>query len=160
METCMRFTGVISFIAALASAPAVMACPDWQLPPAFGTIQLNEGFPQDPYTRNITAGGHYSLAGCFGSNQYTGSVAAKPDFDVQYNTSGASSLTFIVDSGYDTMLLVNDPNGEWWFDDDSYGAQNPQITIRNAPPGLYDVWIGSFQGGSGLPGTLYISERY
>jgi len=155
----MTRTAVLTFVAALATAPAAMACPDWQLPAAFGTISLTEGWPQDPYVRNITAGGRYSLAGCFGNN-YTGSVAAKPDFDVHYNTSGNTSLTFYVQSGYDTMLLVNDPSGQWWFDDDSAGGQNPMITIPFAQAGLYDVWIGSYQGGRGLPGQLFITERY
>lgn len=156
----MKPLGALAFTAALATAPAAMACPDYNLPSSFGSIVLYENFQPDPYVRNITAGGRYSLAGCFGSNQYTGSVAAKPDFDFQYSTSGTYNLTITVQSGYDTMLLVNDPNGQWWFDDDSGGNGNPMITFTAPLSGVYDIWIGSYDGGRGLPGQLIISERY
>ena len=129
------------------------------LQPAFGHIELYEGFPNDPFTRRITAGGTYGLSWCFNDPSLTGSVASKPDFDLYYRTSGWTQLTIIVDSPYDTMLLVNDPHGNWLFDDDSYGGGNPMIVIPNAPDGLYDIWIGSFDGANGLPGTLYITER-
>ncbi|MGF1625743.1 MAG: peptidase S1 [Alphaproteobacteria bacterium] len=156
----MTRTGVLTFAVTLAAAPAALACPDYGLPSSFGSIVLYENFNPDPYVRNITAGGRYSLAGCFGSNQYTGSVAAKPDFEFQYSTSGSYNLTIMVQSGYDTMLLVNDPNGEWWFDDDSGGNGNPMITFAGPVSGVYDIWIGSYDGGRGLPGQLMISERY
>ncbi len=150
---------VLAAALAVASVGVAEACPDWQQPPSFGQIDLQEGFPQDPYTRSITAGGTYALANCFGP-EYTGTVARKPDFDIYYNTSGASNLTIYVVSNYDTMLLINDPNGNWLYNDDFGDSLNPSITIQNAPAGLYDVWIGSFDGGRGLPGTLYISELY
>lgn len=155
--------GLLAFTAALTAASAAMACPDYNLPSSFGSIYLQEGFDPDPYVRNITAGGRYSLAGCFGSDQYTGSVASKPDFDFQYSTSGTYNLTITVQSGYDTMLLVNDPNGDWFFDDDSGGGAagvDPMITFTNPLNGVYDIWIGSFDGGRGLPGQLLITERY
>lgn len=155
----MRF-GLLAFSAALAASSAAVACPDYNMPSSFGSIVLYENFQPDPYVRNITAGGRYSLAGCFGSNQYTGSVAAKPDFEFQYSTSGTYNLTITVQSGYDTMLLINDPNGQWWFDDDSGGNMNPSITFSAPISGVYDIWIGSYDGGRGLPGQLIISELY
>ena len=153
-------TGILACTALVFAAPAALACPDYNLPSSFGSIVLQENFQPDPYVRNITAGGRYSLAGCFGDNRYTGSVASKPDFEFQYTTSGTYNLTITVQSGYDTMLLINDPNGQWWFDDDSGGNMNPAITFSTPLNGVYDIWIGSYDGGRGLPGQLIISELY
>ena len=143
----------------MVSSDQAKACPDYSLQPSFGLIELNEGFPNDPFTRRITAGGTYGLAWCFDNPNLTGSVASKPDFDLYYHTSGYTPLTIFVDSPYDTMLLVNTPSGDWLFDDDSGGNGNPMIVIPNAADGLYDIWIGSYDGARGLPGTLYITER-
>jgi hypothetical protein len=79
---------------------------------------------------------------------------------VQYSTSGASALTFIIQSNVDTVLLVNDPFGNWYFDDDGGVDLGAQLRIAKAPAGQYDVWIGSYNRGSGIPATLQISERY
>ncbi len=136
---------------------AVEACPNWQAAPSFGQISLNAGFLPDPYVRNITAGGRYDLAGCFGSYGWGGSVASKPDFDLYW--SGASAaLTIGVNSGSDTVLLINAPDGQWYYSDDSSGV-NPAITFANPQQGLYDIWIGAWNGGRGIPGQLVITER-
>ena len=156
----MRFAVVAITVAAFGSASSALACPDWQKAPSFGQIDLYEGFEPDPYVRNITAGGTYYIANCFSGSGWYGTVASAPDFDIYYQTSGASTLTITVSSGYDTMLLINDPAGNWYIDDDSGGGLDPMISIPNAAPGLYDVWIGSFDGGRGLPGQLIITERF
>ena len=138
-------------------AGAASACPNWQAAPSFGQIDLNAGFMPDPYVRNITAGGRYDLAGCFGSNGWGGSVAAAPDFDLYWNGS-SPALTIGVSSGYDTVLLINAPDGQWYYSDDVSGT-NPAITFANPQAGLYDIWVGAYNGGSGVPGQLVITER-
>ena len=139
------------------AATGAAACPNWQAAPSFGQIDLNAGFLPDPYVRNITAGGRYDLAGCFGSNGWGGSVAASPDFDLYWNGASAA-LTIGVNSGSDTVLLINAPDGQWYYSDDASGS-NPAITFANPQPGLYDIWIGAYGGGRGLPGQLVITER-
>ena len=61
-------------------------------------------------------------------------------------------------SGHDTVLLVNAPDGQFYYADDSSG-QNPTLTFSNPQAGLYDIWIGAYNGGSGIPGQLVITER-
>jgi protease YdgD len=156
----MRQFAWLALVAVVGGVTPAVACPDWQKAPSFGEIPLVEGFQPDPFYRNITAGGTYSLQNCFPGQGWSGTVASAPDFDIYYQTSGASTLTIGVSSGYDTMLLINDPNGNWYIDDDSGGNMDPLISIPNAPSGLYDIWIGSFGGGRGLPGQLIITERY
>ncbi len=140
----------------LAGVGIAEACPDWRARPAFGTISLPEGFTPDPYRRNVTAGGSINLGNC--PIPGSGWVARAPDFDIQYQTSGRSTLSVRVESNTDTILLVNDPNGNWHFDDDSGGGLNPRVRIPNARSGLYDIWIGSYERGSGRPARLIITE--
>jgi hypothetical protein len=87
----------------------------------YGDYRLNAGFPDDPYTIYVTAGGDvdasYVASGC------SGSVAYAPDAQVTYR---AGSLPFIIrtESDSDTTLLVNGPDGRWYCDDDSGGSLN------------------------------------
>ncbi|EPX83341.1 hypothetical protein ruthe_02967 [Rubellimicrobium thermophilum DSM 16684] len=140
----------------LLAASSAQACPNWQAAPSFGQIELWAGFTPDPYVRNITAGGRYDLARCFGSAGWGGSVAASPDFDL-YWRGNSSQLTIAVQSSWDTVLLVNAPDGQWYYSDDVRGT-NPAITFQNPQQGLYDIWIGAYGGGRGLPGQLIITE--
>ena len=146
----------VAAVAAMA-AGAVSACPNWQAAPSFGQIDLYAGFMPDPYVRNITAGGRYDLAGCFGSYGWGGSVAASPDFDL-YWSGNTAALTIAVNSYSDTVLLINAPDGQWYYSDDSSGT-NPGITFTNPQQGLYDIWIGAYNGARGIPGQLVITER-
>jgi hypothetical protein len=134
------------------------ACPTWQGSPHFGTVTLNEGFLPDPWNRSVTAGGRNEITNC-GVGGW-GWVARRPDYRLQYNSSGGSALTFIIQSNIDTVLLVNGPSGQWYFDDDGGNDLGAALRIGNAPSGQYDIWIGSYNQGSGIPATLQISERY
>ncbi|MCC7321139.1 MAG: peptidase S1 [Rubellimicrobium sp.] len=142
-------------LAALSLAvPAAEACPDWRLQPVFGHIQLGAGFTPDPYVRNITAGGSRNLASC-GLNA-AGFVADRPDFDLYYN-AGGYQLTIAVTSYADAILLVSAPDGSWFYSDD-YRGHDPAITFQNPQSGLYDIWIGSYDGSRRNPGQLIITE--
>ena len=151
----------------LAAATAVMAfattaeaaCPNYAAAPSFGQISLNEGFLPDPYRRRVTAGGGNNLGAC-NAAPGVGWIAVRPDFDLYYSTSGSSTLTIAIESSVDTILLINDPNGQWHFNDDSpaYGL-GAGITFTRPISGLYDIWIGTYNQGSGIPANLVITER-
>jgi hypothetical protein len=140
--------------AVVALAAPAAACPDWQGAPHFGQIDLWAGFTPDPYVRNITAGGTQDLARC-GLNA-AGYVTTRPDFDLYWN--GASNqLTIAVEARADAILLINAPDGSWWYSDDYIGT-NPAITFYNPQEGLYDIWVGSYDGSRRNPGRLIITE--
>lgn len=142
-------------LAALAPTPA-LACPNWRGTPHFGSIRLNAGFQPDPYVRNITAGGTTSLQRCF-SGGYQGFVTQRPDFDLYWGGS-ARKLTIAVQCpSADAILLVSDPAGSWYYSDD-YRGTNPALTFSNPSTGLYDIWIGSYDGSRRNPGQLIITE--
>ena len=148
-----RFLAALAALLTLAAAP-VLACPDWQGRPYFGQIELFAGFTPDPYVRNITAGGTQNLAGC-GLNA-SGYVTVRPDFDL-YWRGGAAQLTIAVEARADAILLVNAPDGSWWYSDD-YRGSNPAITFYSPQEGLYDIWVGSYDGSRRNPGRLIITE--
>lgn len=142
-------------VAMLAAAGAAQACPDWQGAPHFGQIELWAGFTPDPYVRNVTAGGTTSIQNCGGAG-WAGFVTTRPDFDLYWNGASAQ-LTIAVVSGTDSVLLVNGPDGSWYYNDD-YRGGNPAVVIGNPQAGLYDIWIGSYDGSRGNPGQLIITE--
>ncbi len=140
--------------AAVLLASPVLACPDWQGAPYFGQIDLSAGFQPDPYVRNVTAGGTQRLENC--GFDATGFVTSRPDFDLYWNGSSAQ-ITIALESNADGILLVNAPDGSWHYSDDYRGA-NPAVVFKNPQAGLYDIWIGSYDGSRRNPGRLIVTE--
>lgn len=156
-------------IAGLAAAAALMvtaaqACPNFNLRPHFGSIQLEAGFLPDPQTRNVTAGGTINLNRCnLGNNVFiwgeevNGFVTSRPDFSL--NWYGVSNqLTIAIESNADAILLVNAPDGRTWYYDDDYRGLDPAITLQNPQQGRYDIWIGSYDGTRRNPARLVFTE--
>lgn len=137
------------------TAGAAVACPNWQAQPHFGQIELYAGFQPDPYVRNITAGGTQNLSAC-GLGGAAGFVTSRPDFDLYWNGNSAQ-LTIAVVAGADAVLLVNAPDGQFYYSDD-YRGTNPAITFVNPQQGLYDIWIGSYDGSRRNPAQLIFTE--
>ena len=120
----------------------------------YGDVTLEEGFMPDPHEMSILAGG--SVAVDVGGCSY-GNVSNAPDVELTYETSGGSDLYIYAVSGDDTTILVNTATGSWVCDDDSYGDGDPIVIIRNAPAGVYDIWIGTY-GDEMADASFYISE--
>ena len=141
----------------LAAAALLLAAPlaqaqDVSQEPTYATATLRAGFTPDPNTTAVTAGGstEVGISGC------TGTVAEAPDVNLRW-TGGSSTLYIYATSGTDTTLLVNLPNGNWRCDDDSLGDGDPLVIIQNAPSGLYNIWSGTFGGGT-ASARVMISE--
>jgi len=148
---------VRSFIAATAAllllAPAAQA-QDTSATATYGSVRLNSGFTPDPQMVSLTAGGSID-ASSLGS-PCTGSIARAPDYELTY-TSGSLPLYIYASASSDTTLVVNGPDGQWYCDDDSNGGTNPQVTFNSPESGTYDIWVGTFGGGT-ASATLNISE--
>lgn len=143
-------TMLVAGVLALAATSA--AAQNYSLNPSFGTQWLSAGFSPDPYRVPVTAGGRLNASnvGCVGY------IANAPDFRLNYQ-SGGYSLYFSVQSSADTTLVVNAPDGRWYCNDD-FNGYNPAVIFATPMSGQYDVWIGSYNPGSGLRSTLLISE--
>lgn len=127
---------------------------DWDLTPAHGQADLIFGFSPDPHTVGIAAGGDVDASsageGCWGY------VEAAADYRIFYEADGFP-LIFGVDSATDTTLIVADPDGNWFCNDDTNGL-NPEIAFDTPLSGQYDIWVGTFSQGGTADATLTISE--
>lgn len=130
------------------AAVAVVGAQNWQLAPSYGNVNLSAGFLPDPHTVNLTAGGSVNISG-LGIGAF-GYVANAPDVRLNYE-AGSFSLTIRANSGGDTTILINAPDGSWYFNDDTNGL-NPSYTFRNPMSGQYDIWVGTL-------GTDFVSAR-
>jgi hypothetical protein len=135
--------------------PAGESIPNLGLTAEFGTVQLGAGFAPDPHQVSLTGGGDLDLS--VGDCSY-GYVSQAPSYELTYSGSGNTDLHFYVRADDDTTLLINTPNGSWVCDDDSLGDSNPQITVTDAPSGVYDIWVGTYSG-QRAGATLYISGK-
>lgn len=134
-------------------AIAAVGAQDWSETPTYGDLELEAGFLPDPYIVDVIAGGEQDAT----SVGYYGFVANAPDVDLYYE-AGAFGLTIYVrNAGGDTLLLVNAPDGNWYFNDDTNGL-DPEIFFANPPSGLYNIWVGTFDGDY-VDAELAISER-
>lgn len=152
MEMLVRSLIAASMVAALL-APAAQA-QDSSVTATYGSVRLTSGFTPDPHSVSLTAGGSIDASNL--GSPCTGSIARAPDYEVTYS---AGSLPFYIyaNSSSDTTLVVNGPDGQWYCDDDSNGGTNPQVTFNTPRSGTYDIWVGTFGGGT-ASATLNISE--
>lgn len=137
----LRFSMLLAVCVCLVGAAS--ACPD--------PMKMGEKYTynsDDLYSEkvlSVTAGGSVDLSTCY-DMPGTGNVIESPDFSIQYNKTQQYDLRFFVDGACDTVLLINDANGNWHFDDDSWGDVDPVVTLSNAADGWIDVWIGTYEG--------------
>lgn len=133
-------------------------CPNWATNrTAFGGTTLWGGFGNFRVPR-ITAGGRYSLQNCFGTN-WRGYTITRPDYRMVYQGgSPTGRLTFRLDSNRtDTILLINAPDGQWYYNDDANGV-NSMITFNSPLQGQYDIWAGSYNNSSNNAAVMWIQE--
>lgn len=124
--------------------------------PLYGTQTLVSGFQPDPVAVSVQAGGTDQPA-AIGATTCTGMItAAQPDVRVNF-TAGGLPLSFFVNSGADTTLIVNAPDGTWACNDDSNGL-NPMVRFDAPTTGQYDVWVGVWNSSVVSPATLLVSE--
>lgn len=81
-----------------------------------------------------------------GMSGKTGFFTTPPDFTVYITNVRKFSLEIAVESECDSALLVNSPDGIWFYDDDSNGALDPFLSLTTVPDGWLDIWIGTYDG--------------
>lgn len=152
----MKRLSALALAAALA-APGLAAAQNTGLTANFGSIRLDAGFTPDPYRVDLTAGGSIDAyadtdlpAACVGN------VSDAPDFEVTYS-AGSLPLVFRTRSSTDTTLIINGPDNRWYCDDDSWGDGDAEVRFNKPASGSYDIWIGTFSGGT-APAALLITE--
>ncbi|MDT8367806.1 MAG: hypothetical protein RQ745_01260 [Longimicrobiales bacterium] len=122
----------------------------------FGRATLSPGFSPDPWTVSIVSGGSLDVRGMELGAACVGYATARPDYILDY-TAGGSLLHLYVEGEGDTALVINDPDGNWWCDDDTEGL-DPRVTFKAPPNGQYDIWVASYSSGTSISGVLGITE--
>jgi len=122
---------------------AAQGCPDYTAPPnamlEFTAAQLGQ-----PQVIEMVAGGNVSLGNCGNLPGY-GHVVTAPDYRLSLSgTRPGTSLAVRVQAECDTILLANDPRGQWQYDDDSGENWFDPELILPAADGAYDIWIGTW----------------
>jgi hypothetical protein len=143
------------------AAPSAEPAPgelDWQLAPNYGSTELAAGFTPDPFDQILSSGGPIDASYLGGDCR--GWATAAPDFDVTYEAGSMSLLRFyfVADTAVDTTLIINAPDGDWYCNDDAPGTIDPMFDFANPDAGLYDIWVGSYEEGATVEGTLYVTE--
>lgn len=149
-----RALSTILATAALAAMSTSALAQDTSLRANSATISLDSGFTPDPYTVSVVAGGGVDGSALPGS--CTGMISDAPDVELTYD-AGSFPLAFRSISGNDTTLIINGPDGNWYCDDDSFGDGDAQVLFSRPQSGVYDIWIGTYGGGT-APATLQITE--
>ena len=142
--------------AVLALGAGGVAAQNYNLRPSFGTANLRFNFNPDPFVVNVTAGGTIP-AERIGGPGCVGSIAQPPDVRLNYQAGGGLPLWIGARSQYDVTLVVNLPNGRWVCNDDFQGT-NPGLVFGQPQSGQYDIWIGSYDRGRGIPTQVFFSE--
>ena len=152
---------LVSLVLVLSIALTVSA-QDYSLDPSYGEVHLSAGFLPDPHVVALTAGGSVNLdrSRTVRGIYATGYVANAPDVDFYYTGDNRTTLTIWIDGfGEDTILLINDPDGNWFWDDDSAGGVDPEVVFRRARSGLYSIWVGSYFEDEYFDAEIIITER-
>ncbi len=151
----MKKLAAIAAVALIAAVPVgSVVAQNMNLRATYGEIALNSGFTPDPYVVQLDAGGNLNAAAI--GSPCTGMIADAPDFQLTYR-AGSLPLVFRTRSGADTTLVVNAADGRWYCDDDTAGGLNAQVYFSNPSSGVYDIWVGTYNGGV-APAQLLITE--
>jgi hypothetical protein len=145
-----------AFVLLLGMTGIAAACPNWQL----NGVQSYYTNGQDlwtPNSYNVVAGGNQSLRNCGFS--HAGYVISQPDFEFRLDgMESYQSLNIRTSGNCDTILLVNDSTGQWWYDDDGGNGTSSSISINRPASGTWDIWVGTF--GSGTCSTTLTLETF
>ena len=134
-----------------ASAEAVPA------PRAYLTLDLEAGFPLDPFVVSVNGGGPVEAStlaeGCVGY------IPEEPTLSVDW--SGASDFVeAFYYSDHDPVLVVETPDGQYLCNDDANVLLlDPVVEIQDPEPGRYNIWVGSADAEQLIPGFLVITTK-
>ena len=135
------FFALFAFL--MAPSGAVAACPDpWAVPAERHALTGRNLWSPDVFALN--AGGEWRLSRCgFGR---MGFVRVAPDFHFTLTRMGRyDRLHLRANAPCDTVLLLRDPRGRWFFDDDSGTGRTASLSLDDPADGVYTVWVGTYR---------------
>ncbi len=159
LSTTLLLVVLASFNILAQKTPAT-AKMDYNKTPTYGSISLNNTtLGADPHKLTITSGG--AVNSNYLGGDCSGFVSEAPDYRVSWNGT-TSKIAFYFEAktaGQDATILVNLPDGSWRCNDDiSSDELNPMVIIENPATGQYDIWVGSYETGKFIEGTLMVTD--
>ena len=122
--------------------------------PQEGEISLVSGFTPDPHEVSVWAGGKHRVS-IERVSSCSGEVDVRPNLNLVW--AGGSFYVY-AEASEDLVLLINDAKGNYHCNDISILGENPLIKFNDAPPGRYNMFVGTFSGGGRVKATLKITE--
>jgi S1-C subfamily serine protease len=134
---------------------------NYELDPVYGATDLSAGFEPDPFTVEIQAGGDVDANYLNLGWECTGFATSQPTFRINWTGAVSNLRVFFItsDPNADTTMLINDPEGRWYCDDDSLNTPQPSVDIPEPVEGQYDVWVGSYNPDEQIVGSLVITQN-
>ncbi len=131
---------------------------DYSASANYGEANLSAGFSPDPYSVGMTTGGPVDVS--YLGSSCTGFASVHPDLRINFSGGGSPLLRiYFTGSSGDAAMVVNDPYGNFYCVDDSFGTVNPTIDFNNPAGGSYEVWTVSYAANTLISGTLRITEN-
>lgn len=121
----------------------------------------------DSFSMSRQAGGSTNVNNCPdipGWAHFNASATYVVHWDNMGQSGAGNQLRIRLEDGNagrtcDTALLVRDPTGQWWFNDDISGSDyNARLNLGNAGNGSYHVFVGTWAGNSCSSSLIF--ERY
>ena len=119
--------------------------------PTLGDLAL--AGPSSVATRSGTAGGLIDATSL--GNTCRGHIPAAPHLTL--TTTGYRRVVLFTSATSDLTMVVRDSAGVIHCDDDSGGGTQPRITAT-LPPGLQQVWIGTYSASDSAPFQLSVQS--
>lgn len=126
-------------------------CPELQISAPWLTLTNGNLSSAVSFQRQV--GGPTSLRNCNMVDGW-GNIGAEPALILNYDNQGQTGtgrrLQIRMDDGNngrtcDSTIVMRDPNGQWWFNDDISGW-NAGLQMGNAGSGTYAIWLGTYSG--------------
>lgn len=124
---------------------------------AYVSVDLNAGFPLDPFLVSANGGGDLDVG--ILNEDCDGFINPNPTLTINWAGSADVARVFTY-SDADPILVVQTPDGKFLCSDDSTSLLlDPQIEISKPAPGKYNVWVGSAAAKQLLPTILVLTTR-
>lgn len=124
---------------------------------AYVTVDLNAGFPLDPFLVSANGGGELDMSVL--SEKCKGYINPNPTLTINW-TGNADLARVFTFSDADPTLVIQTPDGKFLCGDDHNSILlDAQIEISKPSPGIYNVWVGSAAAKQLLPTILVLTTR-
>ncbi len=126
--------------------------------PVHGELDLSNGFRPNPVIQPLLYGGSLDLGTAPGDSTCTGYAESAPDLAINWTDGGFLRIFFIPDKPKNTTLTIQDPQGNWHCEDDSFDTENPSLDFQDASTGRFSIWVGGEGVNQKDLGKLYITQ--